>query len=501
MFVKNKIYALIAAGTIMLACSCGNNKIGERVHLSWWVYPFSHVSKTSSNFAENEMYRELMRRLNVDIEFIHPSGRVDLNLLKSSANLPDLIEGDMTAFLGGPQRAIDEGFIISLDPYLEKYSPNYSRILQENRDWDKEVTTSDGTHYTYAWIRGDESLLYWTGPIVRSDLLDLAGLSVPQTIEEWEEALMTFKQMNIEYPLSFSGVACNSFLGAFNVGKDFYQIDGIVKFAPMEDGYRDYITVMKRWYDYGLLDTEFFVQNAAVVEDKVKNAKVGAFVGALGSNMGNCIPYLKQIGAELAGAPFPTMHKGDEAIFGEKDYFYFADTSVSISGNCKNIEAAARLLDYGYSDEGHMLYNFGIEGVSYNMVDGYPKYTELITNNPDGLSMQFAMSMYMASAYGGPFIQDKREYEQYIPYPEQKQAIKEWSRSQGKQIIPRGAIAYDNENLSARIISYCEQQSVRFITGERPIEQYGQFKDELITMGINDIIEAKQEALELYNNK
>ena len=89
----------------------------------------------------------------------------------------------------------------------------------------------------------------------------------------------------------------------------------------------------------------------------------------------------------------------------------------------KTKRAAAKFLDYGYSEEGHMLYNFGIEGVSYEMVDGYPKYTELITNNPDNLTMQHAMGRYMASAYGGPFIQDKRYYEQYLPYEEQKEAV------------------------------------------------------------------------------
>ena len=61
---------------------------------------------------------------------------------------------------------------------------------------------------------------------------------------------------------------------------------------------------------------------------------------------------------------------------------------------CRLVSRGQRLLDYAYSDEGHMFYNFGTEGVSYTMVDDYPTYTEEVTSNPDGLSMQDAMSKY-----------------------------------------------------------------------------------------------------------
>ncbi|MFW5436827.1 hypothetical protein [Paenibacillus apiarius] len=36
-------------------------------------------------------------------------------------------------------------------------------------------------------------------------------------------------------------------------------------------------------------------------------------------------------------------------------------------------------------EEGHILFNFGVEGESYKMEKGYPKYTDEIMKNPDGL--------------------------------------------------------------------------------------------------------------------
>ena len=68
-----------------------------------------------------------------------------------------------------------------------------------------------------------------------------------------------------------------------------------------------------------------------------------------------------------------------------------------------------------------MLYNFGTEGVSYEMQDGKPVYTSLITNNPDGLTMAQAMSYYIgASHMGGGFVQDLDYYNQYLARQQQR---------------------------------------------------------------------------------
>ena len=52
-------------------------------------------------------------------------------------------------------------------------------------------------------------------------------------------------------------------------------------------------------------------------------------------------------------------------------------------------------LDYAFCKEGHMLFNFGVEGLTYKMVNGYPKYTELITDNPAGSGHDQAIGNYI----------------------------------------------------------------------------------------------------------
>ena len=73
-----------------------------------------------------------------------------------------------------------------------------------------------------------------------------------------------------------------------------------------------------------------------------------------------------------------------------------------------------------------MLNNFGIEGESYEMVNGEPKYTELITNNPDKLPMAQILTMYVRATGEAPFIQDPRYIEQYYQLDSQQKALGIW---------------------------------------------------------------------------
>ncbi|MBW7462021.1 ABC transporter substrate-binding protein, partial [Paenibacillus sepulcri] len=126
-------------------------------------------------------------------------------------------------------------------------------------------------------------------------------------------------------------------------------------------------------------------------------------------------------------APYPVLNKGDRPKFGQRTNLYTGSGGVAISSKSGNVEEAVRMLDYGYSPEGHLFFNFGLENISYTMVDGYPTYTDLILRNPDRLAPSQALAMYNRASYFGPFVQDVRYLEQYYVLPEQKEATRIWS--------------------------------------------------------------------------
>lgn len=513
-----KIIALILAGCLVFSLvSCGNKdeavtktEDGKNV-FSWWIPLYPNVAQNASSFSEVPLYQEVEKRTNTKINFIHPPAGQEteqFNIMIASGEYPDIITRDFFTYKGGPQKAIDDGVIIELDPYLKEYAPNYMKILKENPQWEKESTLDSGKHYTMASFRGDDYLLCWFGPQIRKDLLDKAGLPVPETIDEWDTVLRAFKNMGIKYPLTSKGLQIHwGWLGAYGVGENYYQENGVVKYAPMEKGYKDFIAQMAKWYKDGLLDPDFATQDAKTFDTKILTGDVGAYNTGAGGGMGKFIPVLAQNipGAKLVGAKYPSLVKGQKAKYGQRDDNYFRSTSTSVSTNAKNPAEVVKFLDFGYSEEGHMLYNFGIEGTSYEMKDGYPTYTEYITKNSEGMSMAAALCRYTASSYCGPFVQDKRYYEQYLPYPEQKEAIKLWSDHDAVLKLP--PITFKEEESafiatkSTEIETYAKECIIKFIMGQISIDNYDEFVSTLKKMGVDDVLKKYQAAYNRYISK
>lgn len=98
----------------------------------------------------------------------------------------------------------------------------------------------------------------------------------------------------------------------------------------------------------------------------------------------------------------------------------FFDGGIAIGGTCKDPVLAAKVLDYGYSEDGYMMFNFGKEGISYTMEDGKPVYTDIIKNNEDGWPVGQAMAKYIMACYNGPFVQSGDYQLQYFNIDEQE---------------------------------------------------------------------------------
>lgn len=58
-----------------------------------------------------------------------------------------------------------------------------------------------------------------------------------------------------------------------------------------------------------------------------------------------------------------------------------------------------------------MLYTYGREGVSYEIVDGVPRFMDTVTDTTknDGLSQMQALAKYTRTAYNGPFYAIRNE--------------------------------------------------------------------------------------------
>ena len=482
------------------------------VTLTYWMQLNGNVSQTVKNMAETPFAQELMKKTGIKIEYQHPplgQEKEAFSILLASQDLPDIIEYAWSSFSGGPEKAITDGAILQLNDIIDQYAPNLKAYLSSDAEADKMVKTDTGKYYVFPSIKGDDFSKTYAGPIIRKDWLDDCGLPVPETIDEWTAMLKAFKEKkNAEAPLT-----CywnESFItGAFGIIGTFYIEDGKFKYGPLEPAYKDFVMLYRQWYKDGLLDKNFSTLDAKTMDANMLGGKSGATISLAGSGLGKWLNAMKEKDPkyDLVGAPYPVLKKGDRCKFGHTSLTYIGGSSAAISTSCKNVELAARLLDYGYSEEGSLLYNYGIEGTSYTLVNGKPTYTELVTNNPDKLSAAAVLAQYSRASYAGPYVQDSAYSEQTFTMPQQIDAIKIWMDTDAPlHIVPPVTPTPEESSEQAKIITavhstFLQEEFLKFVMGENPIESYDAFVAEMKKMGIERAIELKQAQLDRYNKR
>ena len=483
--------------------------------LTYWVELNALMAQTAQNLSDSPFGKALSEKTGVNIRYIHPpQGQVNeqFSILMASNELPDIIEHNWYNFSGGPRKAIDEQVIIPINDIMDKYSPNFNKYLNENPEIDKMLKTDDGTYYAFPYIRGDEILLTSKGLMIREDWLNDLNLAVPETISEWHNVLTQFKEKKgATAPLSLLGLGtynAGAFSGAYGVSDDFFIDNGKVVYGPADYRYKDYLTTFAQWYKEGLLDSNIANVDSALLSANILNNSTGATLSFAGSGLGTYINTLKEKDAKasLVPAPYPSLNKGELPARGHRELPYVGGSSAAITTSCKNVELAARFLDYGYSEEGGMLFNFGIEGESYELVDGAAKYTDLIMKNPDGLTISQAMIRYIKASSGGVFVQRKEYIEQYYALPQQKAALNIWAKhDEASHLLPR--ITFTSEesaeiaNIMSNVGTFVNERTYQYVMGKEDLSTFEGYLDTLKNYGIDRAIEIYATALTRYNNR
>ncbi|NQX67200.1 extracellular solute-binding protein [Paenibacillus alba] len=486
--------------------------------LSFWTADFNPILQIKSSVKDIPFYQDWQKKTGVAINFINPvmgQEKEQLNVTLASGDLPDMIEYNWkTNFPGGPEKAIKDGVVMKLNDVIDKYAPNLKKYLKEHPEVDKMVKTDSGNYFAFPFVRGDESLMVFQGPMLRQDYLTELGLQMPTTMDEWYSVLKAFKEKKgMEAPLTFRGLNDlnnGAFIGAYGINRSFYVDNGQVKFGPAQPAYKDFLATMRKWYAEGLLDKNIATVDIKAQDANMTSGKSGASIGAAGSGMGKWVGAVKGKDPkyDLVAAPYPVLNKGDKPKFGQKSFAFGSEPSgmIAITGTSKNVELAAKFLDYGYSEEGHNFFNFGTEGVSYKMDNGYPKYTDLIMNNPEKLSLAQAMGLYIRGNTSGPFVQDIRYLEQYYTMKQQKDAIVVWQNTDAsKYMLPPVTATPQESTELAKIMNevnaLVDETSLKIILGASPVQEFDKYLSKLQTLNINRAIEIQKAALDRYNKR
>ncbi|MCP3793971.1 ABC transporter substrate-binding protein [Paenibacillus sp. CH40] len=249
------------------------------------------------DYSKMEIFKRLEKQTNVKIDWENiPDADFaeKKNLLLASGDLPD-------AFYGAGFTDYDlinygkDGTIIPLEDLIDKYAPNLKALLDRRPDIKLAITAPDG--HIYGLPSWEENKLD-TNPffhVINKNWLDKLGLKVPQTLDEYTQALIAFKTKDPngngkadEIPLSFMHMQwCSDIagiFGAFGLPDNLeHRIvrEGKVIFTASQPQYKEALKyIHDNWYKQGLIDPESFTQDAAqyLAKGKTPDETLGSYV-------------------------------------------------------------------------------------------------------------------------------------------------------------------------------------------------------------------------------
>lgn len=478
------------------------------------------LAKAGVDMHASEAYNEMERVTGTKINWINPTSSAvneQFNLMIVSGDLPDIIAYGWMGVTGGIQKYVDDNIIIDMTPYIDNGDmPAIAQMFDEYPIVEKQIRQDNGCVYYMPIVRKDDELRIWNGPQIRVDWLEELNLEIPDTTDDLYNVLVAFKEAYGDNP-NFYPMMAGSFMDesqgvgqlcfSFNTTWDFLtDPEGkTIKYGPIEPEFKEAIAYIRKLVEEGLLDPNYVTN----VRDDIDAAMVSGDAGFLFNTQVTKLALLfEEQGIENPLKPIPYLRGPNPTSELAPVYYNYAganvtDTSMAVSTKAKDMLGALKWVDFQYSEQGETIRNYGIEGVSYNVVDGRKVITELVTNNSQ-YDINTASAVY-TPAKVGVFVGVQR-YDSWVQtsHPDGVDCVVQYmSRVDQSMIVPPISMTGDEQaeyaTIMADIETYLAETVDKVILGQYDLDYIDTMAEQMKNMGIERAIELKQAALDRYN--
>lgn len=463
------------------------------------------------------VWREVEKRTGVRIkwEVSHYSQYPSAMRTKLAAakDLPDIFALPISL-----QEAIDQELIEPLDDLIDRYAPNIQRFLADNPLEAQRMRAHDGRLYALSSVATGSEYLDPFGLLIRKDWLDRLGLQEPKTLDDWYTVLKAFKEQDPnangepdEIPIlpqyGHRGLLMfGNALGLHLFYSDGYYPDGAgrVRAEWMTPEAERLVVWLNKLYSEGLIDPGLLHRTEESIIAGAARDQIGASMHFL-SRLGQ-LDMLSRKAASPDAEWLLTLPPTEPGYTSHYEKYGPISGAFVISSQSKHKETAIRWLDYIYaSEEGNRLMTFGIEGVTYRMVNGQPEYTETVLRNPDGLDSANVLRSIGAypptpwvRAASGPLSRSPAALFSNNPKAfELANRVKSLMVANQPFAMPTPEESAALDELLPRIQSYLDGEIVGFITGAVPID-WRKFTAGLRELGMERVVEIKQRQYERF---
>lgn len=367
------------------------------VGASWYGYTWGDSLST----------KHITEKTGVNINIVTPTGDVseELNLMMISGTLPDLIS--LGSWETCYNTLYEQGYTYALNELADQYDPYFWKVVDGSVvAWH---TKSDGNLYCVPNDAYGAEQMAETGMtaavqtfLVRKDLYEDMGspdMSTPEgflnTLRTLKNEYATYKGVDITpfYAQGGSGYGLTSYLQNFLAVP--YEEDGKIYDRISNPDYIEWLKTFRQAYQEGLIGIDYLVDSDDQVTEKSNN---GAYFCMLREWSG-----MQEANAILASSENPDSYyiaidgpansNGDAPLIfpGSLDGWM----STFISKDCKDPARAIAFLTYMLSEEGQKDIFLGVEGETYEVVDGKPQLTdemiELMNSDPNTFATQYGL--------------------------------------------------------------------------------------------------------------
>jgi len=511
---------------------------GEKVKLTYFtVLPPGHaaVHQTINDMPSMQAIQEAT---NIELEMICvPTANYDerKNLLFASADLPDLVYSNNASY-DALMYGVNDNLLIPLDDLIKKHAPNFVEWVTFEPAIREQSLSTDGKQYFMPYTDTTLANIVQVGYYVREAWLEELSLEAPNTLEDFYNVLKKFKEADLAggentLPLSAQSPVniVNPILGALGVSPGIYQVNGKIKYGPMESEYREALIYVNQLYKEGLIASDYLSHDA-----NIYNANLVENIGITfaWTNSGLRTPL------QASGQTITQVCNEWRPIGGMKGpdgkHYWFSTPMGKVTNNLgvfvtsanKYPAEAMHFLDYTYSQEGAYTLVAGPKGQCWDFDENGGFYvTDHVLKNPNNLQpdevLLQAGGMVWAFHIGicglsrvnpsnrWPYPYDDINYARnlYGPEPDSlySRNLRNWFDVTAERQLPP-TITYTSEeqekiNLLYQDISVLVEENLhKVIMGLEPITKWDQVISQLKQMNVDEYISLHQDALDRVNN-
>ncbi|WP_186766595.1 extracellular solute-binding protein [Puniceibacterium confluentis] len=327
-----------------------------------------------------------------------------MNLLIAQGNMPDIVGGHLI------QQPVNqygpEGAFVPLNDLVKEHAPHIQAFWDANPDLVQAISAYDGNYYYIPYLPDGKFGRAW---YIRQDWLDALGLEQPQNVDELHAVLTAFRNddpngngLKDEIPyFARQWEEVNRLLTLWDARSsgsdtyhDFYVNDaGSVVHPYAQDAYRDALSNVAQWYEEGLIDPEIFTRGSSSRDYLLSENLGGMTHDWFASTSG----YNDALADKVAGFNFiPFLPPASEAGVRMEEHrrIPIKPDGWAISYTNENPVETIKYFDFWFTDEGRNLANFGVEGKTWDLVDGEPIYKPEVLNSDSPVNSQ----MYLEGA-------------------------------------------------------------------------------------------------------